>query len=93
MTYRSRKGKCIMALSSNASNTEMEVICKLCCSLCVPGDWHSLHNKHDRGFVTRGTEEKRGAWREDEIRPVLNSFITLFACSCVKAKTGTALLC
>ena len=55
----------------------MGLISKPSSALSVLGEANSLHNKNDRGFVTKETEQqKSGARREDETRPVLHNLIT-----------------
>jgi hypothetical protein len=65
MTCRCRKGNSIRILSSDASNRDMGLISKPSSALSVLGEANTLHNKNDRGFVVKETEElKRGVRRK-----------------------------
>jgi hypothetical protein len=64
-----------------------EIISKPSSALSVPGETNSLHNKNDRGYVAKETEQQeRGAQRK-----YLHSFITPCASRWVKTKPGTEL--
>jgi len=59
MTCRCRKGNSITVLSSNASKRDMGLISKPSSALSVLGEENSLHNKNDRGFVAKETEQQK----------------------------------